>query len=95
MSNTFFAQDGSWGDATGMVIIDTRGWTSEDFDDVDNANDDERQDVALAISDRYAQEEGAALNTYSYCGECGGAVDTDPDDPDGPLFVCECEEASK
>jgi hypothetical protein len=34
MNLTYFAADGNYGDATGMVIIDTTGWTDEDFAEI-------------------------------------------------------------
>jgi len=47
MNLTYFAADGNYGDATGMVIIDTTGWTDEDFAELDEASDGDRPREAL------------------------------------------------
>lgn len=36
---TFFAKDGSFGDADGLVTIDTRMWSSSDWERVEDALD--------------------------------------------------------
>ena len=50
--NLYVAADGSYGDATGMAIICTDGWTSGDWEELYNASDSDRRDTALRISDR-------------------------------------------
>ena len=40
MSKTFFSKDSSYGDATDLVIIDTKDWTEEDRDYVDDGTSD-------------------------------------------------------
>jgi hypothetical protein len=47
MQLTYFAADGNYGDATGMVIIDTRFWTDEDFAELDGSADGDRPREAL------------------------------------------------
>jgi len=47
MTLTYFAADGNYGDATGMVIIDTTGWTDEDFEALDEGLDHQRPAEAM------------------------------------------------
>lgn len=46
---TYFATDGSYGDAQGLVTLDTSAFTEDDWDDIDRASDDDRRDVAMRI----------------------------------------------
>ena len=39
MSNTYFATDGSYGDATGLVIVDTSKWTHEQWQMIEETSD--------------------------------------------------------
>lgn len=48
---TYFAADGSWGDASGLTIIDTTAWTDEDYEKLDGASDENLPDAAIAVSD--------------------------------------------
>jgi hypothetical protein len=48
---TYFAMDGNYGNAHGLVIIDTADWTDADWDRVENATDDDRFIVAVAIAE--------------------------------------------
>ena len=50
MALTYFAKDGSYGDAAGMVIIDTRAWSNDQWDRIDNASDYERAAIAASIA---------------------------------------------
>ena len=50
MALTYFAQDGSYGDAAGLIIIDTRAWNQDEWDRVDNALDLMRVSVALEVA---------------------------------------------
>ena len=47
---TYFAADGSYGDAHGLIILDTRGWGQTDWDKVEMSSDRERIIVALENS---------------------------------------------
>jgi dihydrodipicolinate reductase len=47
---TYFAMDGDYGFAHGLVVIDTSGWTEKDWDRIENATDDDRIVVALNIA---------------------------------------------
>jgi hypothetical protein len=39
MSNTYFATDGSYGDASGLVIVDTSKWTHEQWQMIEETSD--------------------------------------------------------
>lgn len=46
----FFAEDGSFGHAEGIVIIETDQWEEEDWDIVADVNDSRRAKVAKAMA---------------------------------------------
>lgn len=52
MSETYIAADGTYGDATGMLVIEER-WapllTEEDWQRIDTASDSDRLSVAVRI----------------------------------------------
>lgn len=50
MSKHYFATDGNYGGADGLVVVDTSDWTEDEWDAVDNARDNERPAIALAFS---------------------------------------------
>lgn len=52
MALTYFAADGSFGDANGLVIIDTRAWDYEDWRAVMNAPDLTKSTVAHSIAEK-------------------------------------------
>jgi len=39
MAMTYFAQDGNYGDASNLVIVDTTKWTEEEWASVEEASD--------------------------------------------------------
>ena len=55
--NTYFAMDGSYGDATDMIILDTALWTEEDWVEIDEAQDNERSNIAQAINIKHKKEQ--------------------------------------
>lgn len=46
---TYFATDGSYGDASGLTVVDTTGWDTTYFEVFDYVRDDSRADVARLI----------------------------------------------
>lgn len=50
MALMYFAGDGSYGDASGLVIIDTRAWNNEQWDRVESASDYARAALAAMIA---------------------------------------------
>lgn len=45
----YFASDGSYGDADGIVLIDTTEWTAAEWEEIDGMTDSERYEFALAL----------------------------------------------
>ena len=50
MALTYFAADGSYGDAAGLIILDTRAWNKEQWDEVEEASDYVRAAIASRIA---------------------------------------------
>lgn len=50
MNLHYFAKDGSFGSAEGLVIIDTSDWTDDEWADIDFAIDANRPLIALSLS---------------------------------------------
>jgi hypothetical protein len=48
-SVTYFAEDGNYGDAANMRIIDTSKFTKEEWEQLDKANDNLRSRLAFVI----------------------------------------------
>lgn len=51
MGITYFAADGSFGNAVDLVIIDTTNWDADDWDHVEMAPDRDRARVARELSE--------------------------------------------
>ncbi len=51
-TKTYFASDGSYGDGSDIVVIDTTDWGSEEWEIIDEAPDSERREIALQLSSR-------------------------------------------
>lgn len=51
MSDHYFAADGNYGDASGLVVVDTSEWTEADWVRIDEAMDDERPEIAGQINE--------------------------------------------
>ncbi len=49
-STTYFALDGNYGEAHGMVVIDTTKWSEDDCTQIEEASDSERAQVALDLT---------------------------------------------
>ena len=47
---TYFSTDGSYGDANGLIIVNTNAWPQDDWDRIEAASDWERPIVALEIA---------------------------------------------
>jgi len=54
---TYFAQDGNYGEAYGLIVLDTSVWSADDWEFVEAASDSTR--VSHAI--RVARQNGAEL----------------------------------
>ena len=55
MGLTYFAHDGTYGDAERMIVCDTTGWERSDWWKVESASDDERTAVVLEIINKYKE----------------------------------------
>ena len=51
----YFADDGNYGDANGMAIVETTKWTELDWEDLEDASDSSRPKVAETIAKKYAK----------------------------------------
>lgn len=49
----YFSPDGNFGDANGLIIVETTDWTDNDWVDLEEARDYERPQAAEAISERH------------------------------------------
>ena len=47
---TYFASDGSYGRADGMVVLDVSEWTNDDWESIELCSDDDRVRMALEIA---------------------------------------------
>ena len=52
----YFALDGTYGDATDIIIVHTDDWTNDDWDRIMDAHDIERSSVAQAIAEARRSE---------------------------------------
>ena len=49
----YFAIDGNYGNADGIVLCQTQDWTKADWSEVEMASDHERANVAVEVSRQY------------------------------------------
>lgn len=47
---TYFAADGSYGPAAGMLVANTNAWSQDDWDRIEEATDMERLAVAIHVA---------------------------------------------
>lgn len=52
MTLHYFAEDGSYGDASNLEVIDTSDWTEEEWEMVEEASDSNRSYVAAYIANK-------------------------------------------
>jgi hypothetical protein len=50
----YFATDGSYGSADSMEVLDTTKWTEADWEEIFEAYDHNRLEVAVEIARKYA-----------------------------------------
>ena len=51
--SSYFAVDGNYGSADGIVLCQTQFWTEEDWAEVENCTDSERGNKAVEVSRQY------------------------------------------
>lgn len=56
MGYAYYAQDGNYGSADGIVIVPTYNFTPEECEQIEDANDNERADLAREIAEKHAEE---------------------------------------
>ncbi len=49
-NSTYFALDGNYGNADGMVVVDTTSWSEADWQAIDEVGDADRATLALALA---------------------------------------------
>lgn len=62
MTKHYFALDGSYGEADRFVLLDTTDWTEENWNDIENATDNQRIDVATAIDSEHLKIKLNSIN---------------------------------
>lgn len=50
MTTTYFAADGNYGDAEGLVMIDTTDWTEDEWMTIEYSPENERIRIAQELS---------------------------------------------
>jgi hypothetical protein len=55
MKDLWVAQDGSYG-CSQIVLVDTTGWNGTDWEELDEARDSQRMEVAVSIAERRGGE---------------------------------------
>jgi hypothetical protein len=51
-TSTYFAGDGNYGEADDLVIVNTNDWSEEDWNEIEEAADYLRVDIAKTINER-------------------------------------------
>lgn len=51
MAQMYFANDGNYGDATNLTIIDTATWQPTDYDAIDDVHDTDRAQAAALLAE--------------------------------------------
>lgn len=49
----YFAEDGNYGDANGMVVMETTFWSADDWDIIEQTSDEDRPVVARLLTESY------------------------------------------
>lgn len=49
-NSTYFAVDGNYGTADGLVVVDTTEWSESDWQAIDEVGDADRANLALALA---------------------------------------------
>jgi len=55
-AGTYFAQDGNYGSAELLAIVNTENWTEEDFQEIEGDHDWNAPENAIAIAERHDKE---------------------------------------
>lgn len=55
-AGTYFAQDGNYGSAESLTIVNTEKWSEADFQEIEEGHDWDAPETAMSIADRYDEE---------------------------------------
>jgi len=61
----YFSPDGNFGDAEGLVIVQTTAWTNEDWEELENVHESERWSKSEEIASRYQRQDEVMQKHYS------------------------------
>jgi hypothetical protein len=61
---SYFAKDGNYGDASGVVVLDTTKWTSNDFDLLEQVDDVDRPMAARLIQEWIDEDRSDKYDSY-------------------------------
>lgn len=56
MTASYFASDGSYGDAKDLIVLDTSEWTEDEWAIIENARDSERVRLAYELTHDLAEQ---------------------------------------
>lgn len=65
MQKHYFSPDGNFGDADGIVIVQTIAWTSQDWEELEDVHESERWAKAEEIASRYEKAEEVMQKHYT------------------------------
>ena len=71
---TYFAQDGNYGDATNLILVETDTFTADDFEDIDLRSDHYRAMEAELLASERDRHYGNAIAISD--DDCAQACDT-------------------
>lgn len=75
MSKTYFTTDGTYGDAEGLVVLDTTGWTPDHWDYIATLSDGRRaevgEDLAAGLGSLDQQDCPFIYEDAEFDGACG------------------------
>lgn len=57
----YFAPDGNYGSASGMLVLETTFWREVDWEILESASDDQRANVARLITESYEKPEDISV----------------------------------
>jgi hypothetical protein len=57
----YFALDGNYGDASGMLVLETTFWREVDWEILESASDSQRANVARLITESYEKPEDVSV----------------------------------
>jgi hypothetical protein len=65
MQKHYFSPDGNFGDAEGLVVLQTIAWTNQDWEELEDVHESERWTKAEEIASRYPKLEEVMQRHYT------------------------------